>query len=203
MCIKCNTTISPSQLFHHRFPQGCGEDWDSVWDCEAATLLPPSSPTLTWSCISWGWCLKGQRALRHWWTSVCWGCTSSHRSLRSPSEPEQRSRAARTGGKGALPREVRSPLGHHGQSPPSLAHYAGKCRWCGWSPSCWRKTGPLVDKWHKHMIGKVEKLQVQNTSQHPKGKNLNCWTQWAFIYHVLWLLWFGFKYLVIHNFTVN
>ena len=134
--------------------------------------IPPSSPTLTWSCISWGWCPKGQQALQHWWTSVCWECTSSHRSLRSPCEPEQRSRAALTGGKGALPREERSPRRHHGRSPPSSARCAGKYRWCEWNPSCWRKTGPLEGKGQKQvrkrnqthkMLASIQKETIQTT----------------------------------------
>lgn len=109
--------------------------------------------TLTWSCTSWGWYPKCQPALPCWWTSACWGRTSSHRSLQSPSGPEQRNRAALTGGAAAPPHEEQLHPGHLGLWPPSSARSAGTCRWCGWSPSCWRTTGPLGSRRHKHMTG--------------------------------------------------
>lgn len=109
--------------------------------------------TLTWSCTSWGWYPKCRPALPCWWTSVCWGRTSSHRSPRSPSGPEQRNRAALTGGAAAPPHEEPFLPGHLGLWPPSSARYAGTCRWCGWSPSCWRTTGPLGSRQQKHMTG--------------------------------------------------
>jgi hypothetical protein len=77
--------------------------------------------------------------------------------------------------------------GHLGQSPPSSAHCAARYRWYGWNPSCWRKTGPLVGKWHKHITGKEEKPELPIPSSIQKERTRTHWPQRLCTDHILWL----------------
>lgn len=98
----------------------------------------------TWSCIYAGRLPVWWPARLSWCSSGCPVSASSRTGRPSPCGPGWSGRAAPTGATAGPPGRKRSPAGCGAPSSPlSWARCTGRCRWFGWSPCGWRRTGRL------------------------------------------------------------